>query len=148
MDVDGPPNQLPHQDAGPPGIDTTRPRDTQATVGQEVAEARLARSDRIHRLDRALATRTRMAGYTAEIDRPAHIVALIGEPPRDVEGRARWRATAGAIESYQARSGGELPPIAVDDQERPTPQAAHLEIVRQKLTELQEPAGAALDEVL
>jgi hypothetical protein len=91
---------------------------------------------RLQRLDRVLSTRTRMAGYAAEIDRPVHIVALIGHPPRDLEGRALWRSAAGAIESYQAR-WDEQPSAAVDDQTLPLYQATHLEVVRRKVTELQ-----------
>jgi hypothetical protein len=88
-----------------------------------------------------------MAGRAAEIDRPAHIVALIGDPPPDLEGRARWRAAAGAIETYQAR-WGEEPSTTLDDPERPLLQANHLDTVRRRLTQLQEPAGADLDDPL
>ena len=46
---------------------------------------------------------TELAGRAAEIDRPEHIVATLGEPPGDLGGRERWRAAAGAFESYRAR---------------------------------------------
>jgi conjugative relaxase-like TrwC/TraI family protein len=142
--VDGPPNQHSPTATGHDGIATALARDAQATPNRHVTGDRLSEIDRLQRLDRTLATRIRMAGHGAEIDRPAHIVALIGDPPRDTEGRARWRVAAGAIESYQARWGEELP-TADDDQERPMPQATHLEIVRRTLTGLQDQVSMELD---
>jgi conjugative relaxase-like TrwC/TraI family protein len=72
--------------------------------------------------------RTRLAARAAEVDRPAHIVAVLGEPPVDLDGRERWRAAAGAIDSYSAR-WGEPPGLSGEEQEVTlTPaQAAHLE---------------------
>jgi hypothetical protein len=52
-----------------------------------------------------IAARTRLAGRAAEVDRPEHIVAVLGEPPVDLDGRERWRAAAGEIDSYSARWG-------------------------------------------
>ena len=54
-------------------------------------------------LVRAVEERTVTAGRAAEISRPAHIVAALGEPPADGEGRVRWRVAAGEIESHLAR---------------------------------------------
>jgi hypothetical protein len=56
-------------------------------------------------LEYEIARRTRHAGRAAEVDRPEHVVATLGEPPIDLEGRNRWRGAAGAIESYSARWG-------------------------------------------
>jgi hypothetical protein len=56
-------------------------------------------------LEFEIGRRTRLAGRAAEVDRPDHLVALLGEPPVDLEGRDRWRRAAGAIESYSARWG-------------------------------------------
>jgi hypothetical protein len=59
-------------------------------------------------LDQAIAYRAAAAGRAAEIERPAHILERIGPPPIDLDGRLRWRAAAGAIESYRARWGAEV----------------------------------------
>ena len=59
--------------------------------------------DRVAILDRAIAVRAALAGHAAEVDRPSHLVALLGEPPVGLEGRERWREAAGAVESYRAR---------------------------------------------
>ncbi|HEX7197783.1 MAG TPA: MobF family relaxase, partial [Candidatus Limnocylindria bacterium] len=59
-------------------------------------------------LEEALRQRVALAGRAAEIDRPAHIIDLLGHPPTDITGRQRWRAAAGEIESYQARWSVEL----------------------------------------
>jgi hypothetical protein len=56
-------------------------------------------------LEFEIARRVRLAGRAAEVDRPDHVVAALGEPPVDLEGRDRWRRAAGAIESYSARWG-------------------------------------------
>ena len=56
-------------------------------------------------LEFEIARRTQLAGRAAEVDRPEHVVATLGEPPVDFEGRERWRRAAGAIESYSARWG-------------------------------------------
>jgi hypothetical protein len=81
-------------------------------------------------LQLVIAGRTRLAGRAAEVDRPGHIVTLLGEPPVDLEGRERWRAAAGAIESYSARWGE--PHESTDGEHEamldPT-QRAHLESV-------------------
>ena len=81
-------------------------------------------------LELAIANRTRLAGRAAEIDRPEHTVAVLGEPPVDLEGRERWRAAAGAIESYSAR-WGEPPELTNGERDAmldPT-RGAHLESV-------------------
>ncbi len=57
----------------------------------------------VEQLDEALRQRTALVGRAAEIDRPTHIIDLLGDPPTDIAGRQRWRAAAGEIESYQAR---------------------------------------------
>jgi hypothetical protein len=59
-------------------------------------------------LEFEIARRTQLAGRAAEVDRPEHVVATLGEPPVDLEGRGRWRRAAGAIESYSARSDRRL----------------------------------------
>ncbi|MGH9185667.1 MAG: hypothetical protein ACRD0U_07635, partial [Acidimicrobiales bacterium] len=62
---------------------------------------------RLGALDRTIERRTRLAGRAAEIDRPAHIMEVLGDPPASLAGRERWRDAAAAVESYQARWGGE-----------------------------------------
>jgi hypothetical protein len=82
-------------------------------------------------LEFTIARLTRLAARAAEVDRPAHIVAVLGEPPVDLDGRERWRAAAGAIESYSAR--WSTPPEVSDevpDAMRDPVQVAHLESVR------------------
>jgi conjugative relaxase-like TrwC/TraI family protein len=82
-------------------------------------------------LEFAIARRTRLAGHAAEVDRPEHIVAVLGEPPVDLTGRDRWRTAAGAIESYAAR-WNNLPELASDEQDHSLDraEATHLESVR------------------
>jgi hypothetical protein len=65
-------------------------------------------------LEFEIARRTRLAGRAAEVDRPDHLVAVLDEPPVDLEGRNRWRRAAGAIESYSAR-WGTVPDLSSDD---------------------------------
>jgi hypothetical protein len=74
-----------------------------------------------------IARRTRFAGRAAEVDRPDHLVAVLGQPPVELEGRDRWRQAAGEIESYAAR-WGTMPDLSEDDPlAGPEPgQAAHL----------------------
>jgi len=69
-----------------------------------VSDARLAD------LDRQIAWRAEVAARAAEIDRPAHLVAVLGEPPLDLTARNRWRQAAALVESHLARHDG-----AVDD---------------------------------
>lgn len=57
--------------------------------------------ERLSELERAIEWRTRQAAHAAELDRPARVTDLIGEPP--VGDRTAWRTAAGAIESYEAR---------------------------------------------
>ena len=57
----------------------------------------------VRRLDAEIAFRTRLAGRAAEVDRPAALVEVLGEPPVSLAGRQAWRSAAGAIESYRAR---------------------------------------------
>jgi hypothetical protein len=64
-------------------------------------------------LEFEIARRTQLAGRAAEVDRPEHVVATLGEPPVDLEGRDRWRRAAGEIESYSAR-WGTLPDSSED----------------------------------
>jgi hypothetical protein len=82
-------------------------------------------------LELTIASRTRLAGRAAEVDRPAHIAAVLGEPPVEFEDRERWRAAAGAIESYSAR-WGKAPDLSGDEQAHTIDpaQAAHRESVR------------------
>ena len=78
-------------------------------------------------LEFEIARRTRLAGRAAEVDRPDHLVAALGEPPVDLEGRDRWRRAAGEIESYSARWG--TVPDSSEDRRRwgsEPGQAAHL----------------------
>jgi conjugative relaxase-like TrwC/TraI family protein len=96
-------------------------------------------------LDRAIARRSRLAGWAAEIDRPAHVVAVLGDPPVDLTGRDRWRAAVGAIESYRARwsihDGTLEAPVGAD-------QAAHLSAMRaviEQVTDTRKPALDAVD---
>jgi conjugative relaxase-like TrwC/TraI family protein len=58
---------------------------------------------RVRRLDATIRRRTDLAGRAAEIDRPAAVVELLGEPPISIARREAWRVAAGAIESYRAR---------------------------------------------
>ena len=93
----------------------------------------------LHALDRAIERRTRLAGHAAEIDRPSHVIDVLGEPPCDLDGRARWRAAAGAIESYRARWHEN---VIVDDdvpgQDLPADRAAHLAAARQVIEAAEE----------
>ena len=57
----------------------------------------------VRRLDVEIARRTQLAGRAAEVDRPAALVVVLGEPPVSLAGRQAWRSAAGAIESYRAR---------------------------------------------
>jgi hypothetical protein len=68
----------------------------------------------IARLDQVIARRAAAAGRAAEIERPAHLVERIGQPPVDLDGRLRWRAAAGAIESYCGRWGANALDTAPD----------------------------------
>lgn len=73
----------------------------------------------ILRLERTIANRTALAGLAAEIDRPDHVLAHLGEPPLSLAGRAKWRDAAGEIESYVARwyaDPVDLPTAATDAQ--------------------------------
>jgi hypothetical protein len=86
--------------------------------------------DDLAELEFAIARRTRLAGRAAEVDRPEHIVAVLGEPPVDVAGRDRWRTAAGEIESYVARWSN--PPELANDQQDHSfnrAEAIHLESV-------------------
>jgi hypothetical protein len=81
-------------------------------------------------LESTIANRTLLAGRAAEVDRPEHILAVLGEVPVDLDGRERWRAAAGAIESYSAR-WGKAPDLLGDEQAHTIDpaQAAHREAV-------------------
>jgi len=98
------------------------------------------------RLERAIARRTALAGFAAEVDRPDRVLSHLGEPPLSLDGRAKWRAAAGEIESYMARWGA--------DPSDPLTSAAdvqldHLEIVREHIDfatpELEPAATVSLD---
>jgi hypothetical protein len=81
-------------------------------------------------LEFTIVRRTRLAARAAEVDRPAHIMAVLSEPPVDLDGREHWRAAVGAIESYSARWGN--PPELSDRRPEPTldpERATHLESV-------------------
>ncbi|MGQ0618290.1 MAG: AAA family ATPase [Acidimicrobiia bacterium] len=56
----------------------------------------------------AIAHRGHLAARAAEIDRPRHIIDMIGEPPPGFHGREQWRDAAAAIELYEARWGTSL----------------------------------------
>jgi hypothetical protein len=83
-------------------------------------------------LELEIARRTRMAGRAAEVDRPEHVIAMLGDPPVDLDARERWRRAAGAIESHSARWGA-APDLSEDGRETEldTTQDAHLESVAQ-----------------
>jgi hypothetical protein len=84
-------------------------------------------------LEFEIARRTRLAGRAAEVDRPDHVLAALGEPPVDLEGRDRWRRAAGAIESYTARWG--TAPFEDHGLSRLEPdQATHLASVERAVT--------------
>jgi hypothetical protein len=87
--------------------------------------------DDLAELEFAIARRTRLAGLADEVDRPEHIVAVLGEPPVDLARRDRWRTAAGAIESYAAR-WSSLPELASDERDLSLDRADanHLESVR------------------
>lgn len=68
----------------------------------------------LRRLDAAITRRTELAGRAAEIDRPTHIVAVLGEPPTGLADRERWRDAAGAVESYRARWDAELDDLRLE----------------------------------
>jgi conjugative relaxase-like TrwC/TraI family protein len=97
-------------------------------------------------LEFAIARRTRLAGRAAEVDRPRHLVEVLGDPPVDLDGRERWRAAAGAIESYEARWDSNV----TSDRSRPPldeAQSVHLAAVHQSIVRAAEPAVATLDEL-
>jgi hypothetical protein len=77
----------------------------------------------VARLRRGIGWRASLAGRAAEIDRPGHVVALLGDPPVDLDGRERWRTAAAAIESYHARWGED--PIGDTSDLPPDPRQAH-----------------------
>ncbi|MDE0803661.1 MAG: relaxase domain-containing protein [Acidimicrobiales bacterium] len=57
--------------------------------------------DELDELSNTIEWRSTQAGLAAEIDRPDHVTAHIGQPP--VGDRTAWRAAAAAIEAYNAR---------------------------------------------
>lgn len=57
----------------------------------------------IAKLDTVIEWRAGVAARAAEVDRPRHLVELLGEPPSGVAERQAWRAAASAVESYRAR---------------------------------------------
>lgn len=82
----------------------------------------------LRRLERAIDSRTALAGLAAEVDRPDRVLSHLGEPPLSLAGREQWRVAAGEIESYVARWGA--------DPADPTPVTAgaqldHLNLVRE-----------------
>lgn len=72
-------------------------------VEQRWLDDHAADVERLGELDLAIGRRTRLAGRAAELDRPRHIIDLIGEPPPNLAGREEWRRAAGSIESRSAR---------------------------------------------
>jgi hypothetical protein len=105
-----------------------------------------AEVERLGELDLAIARRTRLAGRAAELDRPRHIVDVIGEPPADVAGREEWRRAAGSIEAHAARSvagsGDDLEQQHIFDHDG----AAQREVVGSVVeARASEPADAATD---
>ena len=81
--------------------------------------------DRLVHLNEMIRNRTELAGRAAEIERPAQIVAVLGELPLDPEARTTWRQAAGAIESYRVRWQVESREL-FDDRQRPSDQQTHL----------------------
>lgn len=79
---------------------------------------------------KAVDQRVEEAARAAEIERPPHVVAVVGEPPVDPVGREQWRRAAGEIESYTARWG--TPPTAETVPVEPT-QQAHLDRVADRV---------------
>ena len=76
---------------------------------RDALDASLNANDlRLRRLEAAIGRRIELAGLAAEVDRSTHILAVLGEPPTGLADRSRWRAAAGAIESYRARWDTEL----------------------------------------
>lgn len=80
---------------------------------------------RLGDLHRSIRYRTRLAGRVAEVDRPDHVLAALGPPPTDLEGRERWRDAASAIESYRARWDTDLTVSA--DNSRQVRHLAHVQ---------------------
>ncbi|HSH61873.1 MAG TPA: hypothetical protein VK988_19940, partial [Acidimicrobiales bacterium] len=60
-------------------------------------------------LRKRVAARRRDLALAAERDQPAHVVRLVGPPPREAEAREDWLTSAGAVEAYreQWRVAGE-----------------------------------------
>ena len=58
---------------------------------------------RLAELDQQIAWRAQVAAMAGEIDRPAHLVEVLGEPPLDLRARERWRDAAARIESHLGR---------------------------------------------
>jgi ATP-dependent exoDNAse (exonuclease V) alpha subunit len=112
------------------------------TAGRTLSELWADRDDRLtdasramagdelelRRLERAIASRTALAGLAAEIDRPDRVLSHLGEPPLSLAGREKWRIAAGEIESYVARWGADptdAPTVASDAQ------LDHLDVVHE-----------------
>ena len=121
---------------------------TAASATQEWLLAHRGDLGHLDALDHAIERRTRLAGHAAEIDRPSHVIDVLGEPPRDLDGRARWRMAAGAIESYRARWHHD---VIVDDdvavRDLPADHAAQLAVVRRAIDAVETPPGEGIDEL-
>jgi conjugative relaxase-like TrwC/TraI family protein len=103
---------------------------TQRHARTEWFEQHSAQIERLVELNDSIRYRTQLAARSAEVDRPEHLVAILGEPPVGLEGRHRWRQAGGAIESYRARWGT----MPGDTRAAPAPstsQQAHFLRVRQ-----------------
>lgn len=99
------------------------------------------RRRRLEQLTRSIDQRTAQAGRAAEIERPEHVVALIGPPPVDDAGRQQWRDAAGAVESYQARWGSS--PV-LDTDMAGAEQVAHRDAALRALAPLRSPEPATV----
>jgi hypothetical protein len=121
---------------------------TAASATQEWLLAHRGDLGHLDALDHAIERRTRLAGHAAEIDRPSHVIDVLGEPPRDLDGRARWRMAAAAIESYRARWHQD---VIVDDdvavRDLPADHAAQLAVVRRAIDAVETPPGEGIDEL-
>jgi conjugative relaxase-like TrwC/TraI family protein len=108
-------------------------------------EAHQAELTHLSGLERAIERRARLAGHAAEIDRPEHVVALLGDPPLSLDGRGRWRDAAGTIESYCARWGQQPGDLSGHGPDAPQAQVADLREIQRRVALLTESIEAGSD---
>lgn len=83
------------------------------SASTDSSPAAMAARERLLELEHDIEWRTRQAAHAAELDRPARVTGLIGDPPSG--DRTAWRTAAGAIESYEARWDGTPHELRLDD---------------------------------